>query len=265
MNTLIFEAFETREQQVKDYMAGCGQKYGMPCTCGPNCRCRNCEEHCASSHHQQDEQIESLDLQSEEQILRAAIEDPTVATLFVQNDMPPPQPNLFGTPRPSLTSVSMASAAATVADTNAYHGSSSAPGETNVFVSASTVSAASNVFHPAQAGSEDSNAFNPTPGGANPADAFFAPASSLEQRARPRNSIASRNPSILSFQGLKRMSFPTETTFGRAMSGLSALSIDWENMEDFDGKRPRSVPNTSIRAPFFLTLISTFFCSECGS
>lgn len=25
-----------------------------------------------------------------------------------------------------------------------------------------------------------------------------------------------------------------ETTFGRAMSGLSALSIDWENMEDFD-------------------------------
>lgn len=26
----------------------------------------------------------------------------------------------------------------------------------------------------------------------------------------------------------------SETTFGRAMSGLSALSIDWENMEDFD-------------------------------
>jgi hypothetical protein len=30
------------------------------------------------------------------------------------------------------------------------------------------------------------------------------------------------------------MSITSEATFGRAMSGLSALSIDWENMEDFD-------------------------------
>lgn len=30
------------------------------------------------------------------------------------------------------------------------------------------------------------------------------------------------------------MSLTSETNFGRAMSGLSALSIDWENMEDFD-------------------------------
>jgi len=26
----------------------------------------------------------------------------------------------------------------------------------------------------------------------------------------------------------------SETTLGRALSGLSALSIDWENMDDFD-------------------------------
>jgi len=32
----------------------------------------------------------------------------------------------------------------------------------------------------------------------------------------------------------KSMSITSENTFGRAMSGLSALSIDWENMEDFD-------------------------------
>ena len=30
------------------------------------------------------------------------------------------------------------------------------------------------------------------------------------------------------------MSFASEASYGRAMSGLSALSIDWENMEDFD-------------------------------
>jgi hypothetical protein len=48
-----------------------------------------------------------------------------------------------------------------------------------------------------------------------------------------------RNPSIVSFGNLAnlRMSLTgrmSEVSYGRAMSGLSALSIDWENMEDFD-------------------------------
>jgi hypothetical protein len=48
-----------------------------------------------------------------------------------------------------------------------------------------------------------------------------------------------RNPSIVSFGNLGnlRMSLTgrmSEISYGRAMSGLSALSIDWENMEDFD-------------------------------
>lgn len=42
-----------------------------------------------------------------------------------------------------------------------------------------------------------------------------------------------RNPSIISF-GARNMSLASERSYGRAMSGLSALSIDWENMEDFD-------------------------------
>ena len=37
-----------------------------------------------------------------------------------------------------------------------------------------------------------------------------------------------------SLKGHGRMSIASEETFGRAMSGLSALSIDWENMDDFD-------------------------------
>ena len=48
---------------------------------------------------------------------------------------------------------------------------------------------------------------------------------------------AQRNPSIISFggNGLRHMSFTSEAaSYGRAMSGLSALSIDWENMDDFD-------------------------------
>lgn len=47
------------------------------------------------------------------------------------------------------------------------------------------------------------------------------------------NQRAQRNPSIISFGG-RNMSFASEASYGRAMSGLSALSIDWENMEDFD-------------------------------
>merc|ERR1719163_1824643 len=47
------------------------------------------------------------------------------------------------------------------------------------------------------------------------------------------NQRAQRNPSIISFGG-RNMSFASERSYGRAMSGLSALSIDWENMEDFD-------------------------------
>lgn len=50
-----------------------------------------------------------------------------------------------------------------------------------------------------------------------------------------RDHGVARNPSIISFGGnMRHMSITSETTFGRAMSGLSALSIDWENMEDFD-------------------------------
>ncbi len=49
------------------------------------------------------------------------------------------------------------------------------------------------------------------------------------------NGRMQRQSMRMSFGGLGRhFNMGNETTFGRAMSGLSALSIDWENMEDFD-------------------------------
>lgn len=39
MNKRIFESFDQREKQVREFMAGCGKKYGMPCTCGAKCKC----------------------------------------------------------------------------------------------------------------------------------------------------------------------------------------------------------------------------------
>jgi hypothetical protein len=54
--------------------------------------------------------------------------------------------------------------------------------------------------------------------------------------ARMGSQRGARNSSVISF-GNHRMSLTgrmSEVSYGRAMSGLSALSIDWENMDDFD-------------------------------
>ena len=54
----------------------------------------------------------------------------------------------------------------------------------------------------------------------------------LNRRGRPSRSSIGR----MSFGGLLGGAgrLLSETTFGRSMSGLSALSIDWENVDDFD-------------------------------
>lgn len=56
--------------------------------------------------------------------------------------------------------------------------------------------------------------------------------------ARARSSMRMSLGGRMSIGGLgglgRQFSLTSETTFGRAMSGLSALSIDWENMDDFD-------------------------------
>jgi hypothetical protein len=153
MNKRIFEAFETREKQVSQYMAGCGQKYGMPCTCGPDCRCANCSEHCRKN--------------------RAEATEAGLQRSTINNDV----------------------------DMQEH-------------------------------GKDDVDIYDPgmgviTPGGANEFSGMHAPPD--------KDLVFLRNPSIISFGGnMRQMSITSETTFGRAMSGLSALSIDWENMDDFD-------------------------------
>ena len=58
----------------------------------------------------------------------------------------------------------------------------------------------------------------------------------MSMRGHRISQRAGRNSSVISF-GNHRMSLTgrmSEVSYGRAMSGLSALSIDWENMDDFD-------------------------------
>ena len=172
MNTRIFEAFTEREKQVTEYMAGCGMQYGGECTCGPDCRCKNCPTH---------SNVESMHDPSADMDM-GLVRDPYGQEGPLQVEQPM---QLFGMGPPATVPPSTHAAMNPVS----LYGS-----------------AAQHQYSPSQADSK------------------------LSGRTQ-------RNPSILSYGNrgsLRGMSITSETTFGRAMSGLSALSIDWENLDDFD-------------------------------
>jgi hypothetical protein len=62
----VFEAFERREKQVAEFLAGCAKKYGLPCNCGPSCRCKGCKCKALASSSQVGEPSK-LDLQESAQ------------------------------------------------------------------------------------------------------------------------------------------------------------------------------------------------------
>ena len=177
MNTRIFDAFEAREQHVKEYMAGCGMQYGMDCTCGPECRCQNCPIHSNTEGNQGQ-----------------------VGTQAAMNDYANPAaddlpPEMF---EPSLQ----------VDQTMDFFG-----------------------MEPPTGGPVEASLVAPVA----PAPAPVAPPALALNAPSYDHHRTQRNPSVISFgNGLRHMSLTSEATFGRAMSGLSALSIDWENLEDFD-------------------------------
>lgn len=191
MNKRIFEAFLQREQEVKQYMAGCGMKYGMECSCGPSCTCADCPIHSGNS---QDNQV----LPQQTTVPSMALDtmgDFDEGTLQIDQPM---QLN-FGMDVPS-TNVT-----APILQPLPFQAPAPAP-------SAPTAAFPNQQMLPAPQAMPNPPAPAPAP------------------------HSAMRNPSILSYRGSIRhnnMSITSET-FGRAMSGLSALSIDWENLEDFD-------------------------------
>lgn len=182
MNTRIFDAFESREQQVKDYVAGCGMKYGMDCTCGPGCRCQNCPTHPnngSNTNNSDNRSTSSQPPQQENEISADMFETP----LAVDQNM-----NFFGMEPPAASRAPAIPMAAT----------------------------------------QQQQHHQPQP-------------MHQQQHLQPVEAAAAayraqRNPSVISYgnSGFRQMSLTSETTFGRAMSGLSALSIDWENLDDFD-------------------------------
>jgi hypothetical protein len=195
MNARLFEAFEARAEHVKEYMAGCGQKYGMPCTCGPACRCENCSEHC--KQNRADAPGRSCHNNNSMAVALSQMQNGVFNDHYGGG--------MMGGPPPQISTTNM----------NSFGGGGDPMGQMHVYGGASGMN----------------GELSPL-GGAE--DEIGMPHNRVEMSMRGGGRRASRNPSIISFGGVRGMSVSSEATFGRAMSGLSALSIDWENLEDFD-------------------------------
>ena len=236
MSKNIFEAFDEREKQVTEYMAGCGMKYGMPCTCGPGCRCKNCPIHgnssdvdaaggvssslrdtfsdsllSANGNGNDSTQFHHDFTSAENAAIQAEIDAiQPIGAGVVGNDEAPLQidqsMNLFGMGPPSVQVPQAPMAPANTGSiSNSNQFDSHSPGQ--------QVGQQHQQHHQVQR----------------------SPTRMSIGRSSMRMSLQQRNPSVLSYgNGLRHMSMTSETTFGRAMSGLSALSIDWENLDDFD-------------------------------
>lgn len=208
MNTRIFDAFNLREQQVTEYMAGCGMKYGMDCTCGPACLCKNCPIH---SNGRADQFFD---------------------------------PHQVGNNLANL-GIDLSSIGNDLVDMHNSHDGLGQSTFNEHHINEGPLSNFSSMGPPAPIGRHFVDPISMIPNRSRrpvpaPHNASIAQATHSPQN----NDRVIRNPSILSYGNnvnrnsmrgsIRGMSITSETTFGRAMSGLSALSIDWENLEDFD-------------------------------
>lgn len=210
MNTRMFDAFRAREKQVMDYMAGCGMKYGMDCTCGPDCRCKNCPLHSEEQKLRQLREIGSTTAYTS----MGSVTDGVSSSSF---DYTAPMQEYGDTfnmdPLPAVPPFNQPNSNAF----SHYHDMTTENQQPNAAV-------------PSQNNLSNIPMINPQ---------HTMPVTQQRRVSRVRNN------SVLSYgnrgsvrdgnrSSLRGMSITSETTFGRAMSGLSALSIDWENLDDFD-------------------------------
>ena len=202
MNKRIFEAFEHRESRITEFMAGCAKKFGMPCNCGANCKCKGCGNKCADKN----QQMEQSSQQTQQQPEQHMSQDPYNHTQQVHSSH-----------QAALHQQMMALHQQQQQQLGMGLGANG--------VNTSTSAAAAQQIMMQSAGYPNPMASVGMPPSV-PAYAHAAPGMAVQRH------------SFSSWGGTGRMgrnmSITSENTFGRAMSGLSALSIDWENMEDFD-------------------------------
>ena len=171
MNRGIFAAFDRRQEQVQRFVSGCNSQHGMPCSCGPDCRCANCDKSCQ---------------QNREATAAAAMAGGAVDS----------QTMLQQIQEQRMALDHQQQALANGSASNGVHGGSGGDG---------------------------------LPPGISPQDlAQLMEGGGAPTSPGQRGSVKGHGRTSVA------MSIASEETFGRAMSGLSALSIDWENMDDFD-------------------------------
>mmetsp|Transcript_14348 Transcript_14348/g.31321 ORF Transcript_14348/g.31321 Transcript_14348/m.31321 type:complete len:754 (-) Transcript_14348:56-2317(-) len=232
MNSRIFEVFDSRAKQVTDHMAGCGMKYGMECTCGPGCTCKNCPIHSKQQNNNANpDSSDQLDNNEEAQIMAAAARMQAPGRMDSSRQMQPPGP---------MQSSISSNATFNMGEDDPIH-----------------IEQKMEFFgvDPSMGGNGMQQQHRPNmPNDMEPLNHNqMDPMGDMGGMGgnSPRRA-SQRNPSIISYGGLRHMSMNSETTFGRAMSGLSALSIDWENLEDFDLEVDHSahINNASPNAGF---------------
>jgi len=163
MNKGIFSAFERRQEQVQRFISGCSSLHGMPCNCGPTCKCANCDKSC-----QQNKEAEAA----------------AAMALRQPGDAVDPQTMLQQIQQQRMALEQQQQQHALSGLSGSFLGGAGLPPQQL----AQLMEGGGAAEMPGQRGSWQS----------------------------------------------RKMSIASEETFGRAMSGLSALSIDWENMDDFD-------------------------------
>ena len=214
MNKLIFEAFDRREQQVSEFMAGCGKNIGMDCTCGPNCSCNHqCQYTCKKKFQQR---LVRTHLPSTNHIINPTCLYPDLmSSNRIDN-------NINGNKISHDTTVHQAALQQSVYNPQQVMAHQN---QHDANMQHHNVTSGASVDHSL---TECDSIANMTFSSNNPAST--AGNSSNPMRVGRSNSVSSWGSGRYG----RNMSITSETTFGRAMSGLSALSIDWENMEDFD-------------------------------
>lgn len=229
MDPQIFEAFDARERQVSEYMAGCGSKYGMPCTCGPSCRCANCSEHCKQNRDQQAMQQQQ---QQQQQIQQLQAQQQQLAQQQGLHNFAGMN-NMAGGAHPGAPQI--AAAGINFNDPLGMGGYGNPSNPLGMNINMGGGGGNNNTSNSSNNNNKRSSNVEQL-GGMGGGDDELARGVEMQMPMRGgRERRASRNPSIISFgPGVRGLSVTSEMTYGRAMSGLSALSIDWENLEDFD-------------------------------
>lgn len=197
MSTRIFEAFDRRLEKVTQLIAGCGSRAGGKCTCFPNCSCKGC--HC--SQDQNEQKMDQITENITEFTVGCGKREGRSCNCFpvcnCKGCLCSQQDSEQKACQVTASCCSKKSDPLILSSVTPMHVSS----RSNSLVSKnSLVSRLS-----------------------------WMSDGTLSKRSSRKNSFrVTRN------SGTSDMISSSSDTFKRAMSGLSALSIDWENLEDFD-------------------------------